>query len=192
MKNICFVLVCLLAAYCQANNQCPAGRDVPCNDPEYHTCPNLPNYRRFCDGDGTVLGDGIQRTICAPCVVMKQLFTEGDTCGDCATKTESPTMEPTPMVTIPETTPPTTAAPVVVSAAPFTLPPVTDSPHDLPPVTVPPVTVPPVTGPPVTSEPVAIGLSNTKSRKGMVNIFLMSIRIATDENNAGLLGRSVL
>merc|ERR1719384_2605363 len=105
----------------------------------YHTCPKLPNYRRFCDTDGTILGDGVQRTICAPCVVMEQLFTDSDYCGDCEARivTSEPTPAPTPFAIIPETAAPLYTAPVATGA----------------PVTSPPVTSPPITSPPVTTEP---------------------------------------
>lgn len=126
-----------------------AQTDIPCDDEIYRTCPDLPNYRRFCDADGTILADNQKRTICAPAKMMKDLFTEGvDYCDNCIAG-DYYTPAPVPVTLHPKTPSPISPAPI--TPAPITPAPV---PVTMAPVTSPPVTLPPITLPPVTSEPV--------------------------------------
>mmetsp|Transcript_29310 Transcript_29310/g.44721 ORF Transcript_29310/g.44721 Transcript_29310/m.44721 type:complete len:295 (+) Transcript_29310:123-1007(+) len=146
-----------------------------CDDDKYKTCPNLPDYFRFCDVDGSVLKDEVvPRTICAPLKIIHEVVKAEDYCGDCL-RTEPPTSAmpttpaPAPVMEIiteapitaspvtPATLAPNTASPITaspVTESPTTASPTTASPTTKAPVTVAPITASPVTSAPVTASPV--------------------------------------
>mmetsp|Transcript_6029 Transcript_6029/g.6930 ORF Transcript_6029/g.6930 Transcript_6029/m.6930 type:complete len:160 (+) Transcript_6029:59-538(+) len=158
MKYQDIILLSLFATPIQSQDtdKCAAS---PCNSEQFRTCPGLSKYRRFCDIDGNVLGDGKSRTICAPCGIMDQLYLANDYCGDCVEPTPSdmtsvPTNSP---IAAPITIAPVTAAPIssepltFVTEPPFTSAPIVsqDSERDPGLVSLSSLTSPPVTQPPV-------------------------------------------
>ena len=76
MRRVFLVaLACATAAYGQVAPDC-SGEEWGAN------CAS-PNYREFCDADGSILSEELPKSICAPVSALQFLVGKVDYCGKC-------------------------------------------------------------------------------------------------------------